>query len=336
MKKTISTLLTLILTLSLLVSCSLFQDSNKNDPSEQVKIRIGYMAGPTGMGMAKLISDNGGLDMGNDKYSFTKYADTNAAKADLAAGKIDIICLPTNEAAVYFNTIDNNARLLAVNCLNSLYLLTDKNTTVTSLAELDGQTIYTCKNGTPRKVLEYIINEAGINATVSYTFDGKEILTPADLSAQVIAGNLPNAVMPEPLVTSSLLSIAKNGNENISYSVDVDLSDEWEKVCDTPVVMGCIVADGNFISENKSVVDTFLAEYKASIEYIGNPENINSAANYVVETGVMGAAPAAIKAITNLGDAISYIDGDDMKIALEAFYNAIGVALPDDSFYYEK
>ncbi len=333
MKKLFALLLTTVLMLTALTSCFTIDDPT---PEETVKIRIGYMAGPTGMGMAKLVADNGGLENGNDKYSFTKYADTNTAKADLAAGKIDIICLPTNEAAVYAAKVDKSAKILAINCLNSLYLLTDANSTVTSLSDLEGMTVYTCKNGTPRMVLEHIIKEAGINATVSYEINGKEILTPADLSAQVVAGNLPNAVMPEPIVTSSLLAIKKNNNTDIAYSVDVNLADEWAKISDTPVTMGCIVASGNFVKNHKVALDAFLEEYKASVEFIGNPDNLDSAANYVVETGVMGAAPAAKMALTNLGGAISYIDGSNMKSALVAFYQAIGIALPSDEFYYEK
>ena len=333
MKKIIATLLILSLTLIALASC--LPGSNNKKP-EATKIRVGYMAGPTGMGMAKLISDNGGLENGNDKYSFTKYADTKLAKEDLAAGKIDVICLPTNEAAMYVEIVDENAKVLAINCLNSLYLLTDKNTTVTSLKELEGQTVYTIKNGTPRLVLEYIIKEAGLDIEVSYSVGNTVMDTPADLSAQVIAGNIPYAVMPEPLVTSSLLAITKNGDTSISYSVDVDLADEWAKICDTPVVMGCILADGDFATYNKKLLNDFLTEYKASIEYIANPTNLDSAANYIVETGVMAAAPAAKKALSNLGDAIAYLDGKEMKDALVSFYNALGIALPDDSFYYEK
>ena len=113
MKKIIAKIIVFTLTLSLLSSCSLFPSNKNGSTSQEVKIRIGYMAGPTGMGMAKLILDNGGLENGNEKYEFKKYADTAAAKADLAAGNIDVICLPTNEAAVYFNTVDNTAKILA-------------------------------------------------------------------------------------------------------------------------------------------------------------------------------------------------------------------------------
>ena len=44
----------------------------------------------------------------------------------------------------------------------------------------------------------------------------------------------------------------------------------------------------------------------------------------------------AKKALANLGNSICYIDGGDMKETLTAFYTALGIALPDDSFYYEK
>ena len=335
MKKIIALILATIMLISL-VGCDYIKHNDDTTPPEQIKIRIGYMAGPTGMGMAKLIHDNGGLDNGNEKYSFTKYADTNAAKADLAAGNIDIICLPTNEAAQYVNTIDNDAKVLAINCLNSLYLLTSSVYMINSLSELDGQTVYTCKNGTPRIILQHIIDMLGLNIKVSYEIDGKEIVTPQDLSTCVVLGLVPNAVMPEPVVTSALLTIAKNDTPYINYTVDINLADEWDKIYDTPLAMGCIVADGDFATYHKDSLNAFLQEYKESVEYIGNIENIDSASNYVVETGVMAAAPAARKALSNLSGSIAYMEGETMKTTLKAFYAAIGIALPDDSFYYEK
>ena len=341
MKKIIALFLATIMLMSL-VGCDYFKTNDDTTPPEQVKIRIGYMAGPTGMGMAKLIHDNGGLENGNDKYSFTKYADTNAAKADLAAGKIDIICLPTNEAAVYSNTIDKTAKVLAINCLNSLYLVSNVTSTFRSepseitLSDFDGKTIYTCKNGTPRIVIEYLVKTLNLNITISYEVDGKEILTPNDLAAQVIAGNIPNAVMPEPIVTNVVLKTAANSHTDRIYVPVINLTDEWSKALDTPLTMGCIIADGDFATYNTEAVNEFLEEYKASIDYIGDSDNIDSAADYVAETDVMGAVPAAKMALNNLGSSITYIDGEEMKNALVNFYNALGIALPDDSFYYEK
>ena len=329
MKKIIATLLTIVTclcTLGIFSSCS----------DETTEIRIGYLQGPTGMGMAKLINDNGGQS-GNEKYSFINYQnDTEKAKADLSLGNVDIICVPTNEAAAYHAKNDDTV-VLAVNCLNSLYLVSDKNSSVTSLADLEGKTVYTCKNGTPKMILDYVIKELGLNITVSTsTPDGKVMAKPADVKNQMVnVGDLPYVVLPEPIITAAQLEIQKNGNTNIAYSVDVNFSDEWEKISDTPAAMGCIITTKKFANDNAKAIEAFLKEYKASIEFTGNEENLDLAAKYVAEAQIMAAEAPAKKALGNLGSAISYIDGANMKDTLEAFYAALGIALPDDGFYYE-
>ena len=328
MKKLLATLLILSLTFLTLVSCGEPEVQN-----EETKIRVGYMAGPTGMGMAKLIHDNGGVN-GNEKYAFTKYENTKLATADLLVGNIDVICLPTNEAANYRNTTDDNAVVLAINTLNTLFLLSDENTTVASFADLEGKTVYTCKNGTPKVVLEYLLAAAEINATVATSYDGKEILTPADLGAQIVAGNVSIAVAPEPIVTSS--NLQRKQAQKAEYSVDVNLNTVWESESETPLTMGCIVSTKKFVTKYKKSVDAFLGEYEASIDYISTLENLDSAADYVVESGVMAALPAAKSALKNLGSSIDYIDGKDMKTALVAFYKIIKMTAPKDAFYYEK
>lgn len=330
MKKIIA--LILAATLCLALVCCTPQSSG----SDNAKIRIGYLTGPTGMGMAKLIADNGGPEGESDKYEFKKYTDSAAAKSDLAAGNIDLICLPTNEAAMYWASVDKDVKVLAINCLNSLYLITSGEGKADSLSDLEGGVIYTCKNGTPKVVLQHLITKLDLDITICCEYEGKEIVTPQDLSALVVLGKLPNAVMPEPLITSSLLAIAKNGDTSISYSVDVDLADEWAAISDDPITMGCILADGDFVEANKDKIDSFLEEYRRSVEYISNPENLDSAANYIFETGVMAAVPAAKKALANLGSAISYIDGEDMRWALINFYCVLNITLPEDEFYYAK
>ena len=93
MKKIISILI--LLSLFTLNSC-LFLDNDKDST-----VRIGYLAGPTGMGMAKMIIDNNGLDGGNDKYTFTKYADTTTAMQDLKVGNKSMTNAKTNLFIVF-------------------------------------------------------------------------------------------------------------------------------------------------------------------------------------------------------------------------------------------
>lgn len=328
MKRILAAVLMLCMTVVAIASCG------AGNGSSNEKINVGFMAGPTGMGMAKLIHDNGGVE-GNDKYAFTNFAsNTEQAMTKLVSGEVDIVCVPTNLAANFYNK-NQNIQVLAINCLNSLYVISDKNTDISSFADLEGQTIYTCKSGTPAPILKHALQAVGVNATVSTSYDGKEILQPADVGALVNEGKLPIAVIPEPIITSSLLTIQKNGNTDIEYSVDLDLADAWAEGEDTPIAMGCIVTTTAFATAHKAEIDSFLAEYKTSVEFVGNSANLETASNYIVETEIMAALPAAKKALGNLGDAIAYIDGAQMKSTLESFYTAISITLPAAEFYYE-
>ena len=318
--------ITLTLALLMLLSVALCAVScTKTDD----RIRVGYLTGPTGMGMAKLIHDNGGKD-GNEKYTFVQYTGNDAttnARAALEAGDIDIVCLPTNEAAEYYNSF-KNSKVLSLNCLNSLFIVTDASNTVESLSDLSGKTIYTLNNGNPYELITHLISVNDIDATVSYTYGNSTISSGEQLTQAVKSGALSIALMPEPLASSFT-------SANPEYSIDLNLTECWEENYSTPIAMGCIVASKSFIDKNSDKAASFLSEYKASIEYIGNKENIETAANYIAEASIIPKAPLAKKALLNLGDAISYVDGQDMKNILKAFYNAIGVALPDDDFYYD-
>ena len=331
MKKIISLLLALAL--AVCGTLCLFACEPQKDDAE---IRVGYMAGPTGIGMAKLIHD---ADTDEANYSFTKYADTTSANTDLMTGHLDIACLPTNEAAKYYNQANSDMQVLAINCLNSLYILTNDSVEINSIEDLEGKTVYTCKNGTPRIILEKLLAECGVNATVSYQIgEGDTALTintPQDIPPVIIANKADIILAPEPIVSNALSKPAA------VHEVALDLGKSWDEAFDTPIAMGCIVVSKAFAEAHPLAIKDFLAAYEASINYIALDENLDSAAEYVVETGIMAEVAAAKTAITNLGDAITYIDGADMKAALVGIYNVFGLnviggKLPDDGFYYEK
>ena len=341
MKKLIALLLLITLFTVSLTSCNIFS----KDDDKETTIKVGFMEGPTGMGMAKLIHDyTTQNNPENAKYQFVKFKDAKEATDALIAGSVDLACLPTNNAATIYNTKDGVAKVLAINCLNSLFLMTKTGTALTYLDELEGKTIYTISNGTPKILLEHALKEKGINATVATkaTINGVEqnLAQPSDLASALIAGAVDIALVPEPVATAAPLNI-KNQNKDYTYSVAFDFTSVWAEVSDTPVAMGCLVGRTEFINENKEAVDAFLAEYKASIEYISNKDNIDSSANLIVEATVLGAVPAAKKSLTNLLGAIAYKDGSEMAGILKAFYgtlntNVIGGKLPDDNFYYQK
>ncbi len=310
MKKLIALLITLSLILVSLVSCS----------KDTTKINIGVMSGPTGMGMAKLMNDEGEE---SEKYDFEIYSDPSIGTTDLVSGNLDMLCLPTNAAANLFNK-NNSVSVISINCLGSLYLVSDNETPINSIKDLEGKTIHSSvATSTTKPIIDYILKENGVNASVEIEKDHDTLV--AKLATKEVA----IAILPEPKITAALMS-------NKDYSVRLNLSEEWEKISDTPLTMGCIVVRNEFLAEHKSLVNSFLKDYKASIEYIGDENNLTSAAEMIVNAKVLPKLPIAKGALTNLYGSIVYLDGEDMKTALKGFYTAIELTQPSDEFYYEK
>ena len=199
---------------------------------------------------------------------------------------------------------------------------------IDSIDDLSGQTVYYGEpTSTTGPILKYILEQNGIEANL-------EVLATNELVGEkVAAGEVSIAVLPEPKATVSINTAKKSGN---IYSVALNISEEWSKVSDRPLTMGCIIVKKDFANNNKKALDEFLAEYKASIAYVNKEDNLESAAEMIVNAGILPNAVVAKSALGNLYGSIVYIDGDGMKEALESFYTAIGIDLPDDSFYYEK
>jgi NitT/TauT family transport system substrate-binding protein len=54
-------------------------------------------------------------------------------------------------------------------------------------------------------------------------------------------------------------------NQNLKRALSIN--DEWSKVSDTKLMMGCVVALESYIAENTAAVEKFLEEYSASVEF---------------------------------------------------------------------
>ena len=326
MKKLIATLLILTLSIFALVSCG--DDGKKDD----TVIRVGYINGPTGMGMAKMINDN----KDGTKYEFSFFQTPAAAKDALVAGNVDIACLSTDVAANTYNTVDDNTTALAINTLSALFLVTDADTNITAFdkANLDGKKIYTIAQGTPLKVLNALLQRYDINAEVLTSVNGTTLSSPENLKDAIVAGSVSIAVVPEPALSASFT--ARAASQKSAYKVVTNLADVWDAKITTPMAMGCIVANRKFAIDHKERINEFLAEYKSSIEFVANPANIDSAAQYIADATILPNVKIAKSALANLGDSIAYIDGAAMKTTLSAFYPIINISTPKDAFFYEK
>ena len=319
MKKLIALTLTLLMLLSAFASCA---------PKTPDVTRVYTLNGTTGFGMAKMMHDN----KENEAYSFEVKTDASDVTAALIAGTVDIAALPTNAAAAVYNKTEGGVKVIAVNTLGCLYLLTKEGVTVNTLSDLQGKTVYV-----PAQNPTFIFTEiCKKNNLTDVTIDSTSYAKPDALKDAVAGGLVDVAVLPEPMVTVAI-SAAKNKSVNITNAMD--LTAEWDKIHGAgSLVQGCVVVRTAFLEEYPEAVKSFLTEYKASIEYLAT--NTKQAAEMIVEAGIFANATVAEKAYPKCN--ICYLDGADMQAKMAVYLGvlqginavSIGGKLPADDFYY--
>ena len=341
MKRIVTLLLALLMVLSLF-ACGMEQEAvdpatpgdNTNKPSDsadETVVHVAALAGSTGVGMAKLMNDiTEKTAIGN--YTVEIIAEPNEVVAGVKAGKYDIAALPVNVAAKLYKMTEGGVHVAALNTLGVLHVLQNGEATVSSIKDLKGKTVYTTGEGaTPQYILEYLLEKNGLVA-------GKDVTVVYEATADGVVAAMTNGtadicMLPEPKATAVTVQIK-------TVKKVLDITAEWNKVCDTDVVQGCVIVSKKFASEHKSALDQFLAEYKASVEFIAsNPEE---GSVLVEKTGIIAKAAIAKAAIP--GCNLVYIDGAEMKSTLSAFLTilhtadptSVGGTLPDDAFYYQK
>lgn len=314
-----SFLLIFILVISA-VSCSKKSDKTDSENEKTPIVRITTLNGTTGFGMACLMGYT-------DKYTVNVESDASVVTASLIKGETDIAALPTNAAASLYAKTGGGVKILAVNTLGVLYVVTnEENSNIKTLSDLEGRTVY-CPAQNPTFIFKGLCSEAGVNVTVDNSF-----AQPADLRAALISGQVGIAVLPEPMVT-----IAQS--KNSSLKVAVDITEEWNKVFpEKSLMQGCVVARTEFIENHPEQIKTFLDDYKSSIEFVNQkPEE---ASVLIASNGIFDNATVAQKAIPKCN--ITFIDGEKMESSLGTFFSAlytinpqsVGGTVPDSGIYY--
>lgn len=292
------------------------------------KVNLAVLAGPTGIGAAKLLADNeSGTTL--NSYNVTIAAAPDALTGKLVSGEVDIAALPTNVAAALYQKTSGKIQIAALNTLGVLYILENGNT-VSSMADLKGKTLYATGQGAnPEYVLNYLLKQNGLEPGKDVTVEYK---ASDELTSLMAAGKVDLAMLPVPAATSVLM-------KNQSVRAALNLTDEWDKVTtDGKLTMGCIVVRRAFAEQNPAAVKAFLQEYAASIDYVKN--NVTAAAQLVAKFGITGNAQIAEAAIPQCN--LICITGDEVRMSIRGYYevlyaadpSSIGGSVPDDSFYY--
>ena len=344
MKRKLSLFLCAALTLSLLAGCgpkttdngsasvsgsNSASQSTSQSAEDRTKVNLMVLSGPTGVGAAKLLSDNDAGTTLND-YNAEVVTDNSQIQTSLKSGEVDIAAIATNVAANFAAQTDGSIQMLAVNTLGVLYIL-DKNVGITSLADLSGKTIYaTGKGANPEYILNYLLTQNGVDPATDVTI---EWLTAEEVSAKMISSDSAVCMLPVPAATALMA-------KDTAVKQAVSLSDAWDELGNGSLAMGCVVARTDFIEENPQAVTDFLTEYKSSIDYMKDEANVDAASELVAQYKITPSAAIAAAAIPQCN--LTFASGQEMKDLVEGYFSvlyqadpaSIGGGMPYDSFYY--
>ena len=298
-------------------------------PAEAVA-RLAVLSGPTGIGAAKLLADS---DSGaGSRYDYVIAADNSELVAGLTGGTLDIATVASNVALNLYNKTDGGVQILALGTLGVLHILESGGKTgINSVDDLVGKTIWSAGQGAnPEYILRYILRENGIDPDRDVTIlfaDASEI------TQKLMTGEAEVAMLPVPAATAAVIK----GEGKLRAALDV--TELWNELdTGSDLVMTAVVARTQFIRENPEAVKTFLADYKASIEFVTG--SVDEAAELIAGYGITPNAAIAKQAIPQCH--LTYIAGRDMAPVISGYYEilwqadpaSVGGALPDDGIYY--
>lgn len=289
-----------------------------------------FLSGPTGVGAAKLMADSEEADspcLG----SVTIAAANDEVTVALNSGEADIAAVATNMAANLYNKTDGKITMLAVNTLGVLYIL-EKGDSVQRMADLRGRTLYAPSNArgaNPEFILRHLLLQNGVDPSEVEI----EWRTPQEITTAMVSEESGVCMLPVPAATALLLK-----DEGVRQALD--LSEEWDSVSGTPLAMGCLVARTDFLREHPEAAERFLEQYRASIDYMRDPENLKEAAQLAARYEITASAAIAEAAIPQCN--LAFITGEEMRDTIQNYYTvlmaadpgSIGGSLPYDDFYH--
>ena len=293
---------------------------------EPVAMRVAALKGPTGMGLAKLMDDSAAGDTAND-YTFTLAGDPTQVSASVIKGEVEVACVPVNLASTLYNKTEGKYICLAINTLGVLHIL-EAGDSVQSIADLAGKTLYATGQGsTPEYILNYILEKNGIADKVTVEYETEHTA----LVSLFANGSVTLGMLPEPNVSAAMV-------QTPTLRKALDLTAEWDKVCDTSAVQGCVIVKKEFAEANPDALKAFMNEYAASVEFVN--ANVEQAAALCETYGIVPKAAIAKRALPNCN--IVFVTGEEMQTDLSAFLGvlfdanpkSVGGKLPGEDFYY--
>lgn len=299
-----------------------------NRSSEQQKIKIATLKGPSAMGMVKMIDSL--REAKNSEIEITIYNEPIQVRKLMLEGNVDFAILPTTMGAILYNKgIDY--QLAAVPVWGTLYLF-GQDTTIKSWRDLKGKRIYLMAKGmTPDVLFKQLLIRNGINPDQDIKAD-YSFPTHIDLANAVASGQAKLGVISEPLV-----SMVEQKNKKVKPIFD--LNEEWQKVFpETPIAQTALLVNGQFAKNQTQNIENIIRQYQQSSVWVNqNPEK---AAELIVKYNILPNIEVAKSSIPRSN--LNFVEakniekeiGNYLRIFYEMNPDIIGGKIPDNNFIY--
>ncbi len=278
----------------------------ENKETMDVKIVMPY--GTPTLSMVKMITENPSLGE-HVTASYEKIQATDVLVSMLIKSEPDIAMVPTNLGATIYNKgIDY--KFVASSVWGTLYIVSNEE--IKSIEDLKGKKISALgRNLTPDVVLRYILSENGLDpdkdVEIEY-FSGA-----SETASNFIAGNSDLALIPQPVLTKVLM-------KRKDAKVVLNVQEEWNKISNSgSFPQASIIVKSAFYDAHKEIVEIFLKEYEASINWIN--DNPLEAGKYYEALNIGLKAKMLEKAIPHCN--IKYVSASEAKESLKTYLDIL-------------
>lgn len=290
------------------------------------KVIISILKGPSGIGSAWMMAEPPHAGEATVEFELAAGADLITAK--LVSGEIDGGVLPVNVAAKLFNAGVPLRAFAVVGGGMVKFLSLDPS--VARLSDVKGKEIYIAgQKATPDYLFQYLADREGLRAGLDY--NPRYNLAYPEMAAQLAAGKISNAVLPEPFATQALML-------NKDIRVPFDLDAVWtEKTGQASYPMSLFVLSQKLGEKHPQLLAALAQAYAASIaRTIAEPE----ATGKLAETLNLGMKASVAQAAIPKS-AYTYIDAKaaqkDIETLLKIFLafdpQSLNGKLPESRFY---
>lgn len=269
-----------------------------------------------------------------DKISKDKEKSYNVTKinnySQIESLDFDVAVVPAYQVVDLYNKTDGNIKLAAITMLNNIHIISDRK--ITNPKDMAGKIIMVPElNESMNKLIESKLGfiKTLMKIKTEFYYSQKDIVKNLENSDNIIA------FLSEPYYSKA---ISKNDYYRFDINNTISMIPGSNSESEGDFLSEVIIANKNYLKDNKESFDKFLADYKTAQNEIGEGDVLSQGIinNYDITN------EEAIKIFKSMDN--TFIDSDTMAGVFEIYLdklenldkNIFSGNRPSDDLYYKK